>query len=399
MCTLTSRRVAVYTVPPLCLMLPASLLAGTYYTYTGNPYPPSYGCNPASLCTGTTPYLTITFYTTLSGSQLANLTYGSTGQISSTVTSFIVADHSFVTITPSSNSVAFNVNLSTDASGNPTAWAVYATALADNGAGGSENGCTTNQTYGCFGSVILGDQTTLYNPPNPTSTLYAEGSLIFEYPYDGTPGTWVLSPNPPVTINTSTVAFPAPSTFYSQTLSVTGGAGAPYTWSTSATAPPPAWLTLDSTGLLHGTPPAAGKYTFVAQAADSLGSPATPQTITVEVNLANTVITTNLPAGMAIVNISGVSCSTSNAICNAAVGGNGAADYYSANGAGQTTWSAPFNTVGQFLEYTIPPGTYTMRVIDPTDAAAMFSNLTSTELDVDGLELQRQQLCHALPCV
>jgi uncharacterized protein (TIGR03437 family) len=356
------------------LCLTGSLSAGTYYTYTGNPYPPSTGCGGAYVCNGTTPSLTITFYTTLSGSQLDNLAIGTTGQISSTVTSWTVTDHDDVTITPSSNSAAFTVNLTTDANGNPTAWTVYATATADNGAGGSEYGCTTDQIYGCFGSVLLGDQSSLNNPPNPTESLYADGNLVFEYPYNGTPGTWVLSQNPPITINTATVAFPAPNTFYSQTLSVTGGLGPPYTWSASANAPTPAWLTLDSTGVLHGTPPAAGAYTFAAQATDSMGNPSPLQTITVQVNLSNTVITTNLPVGMAIVNISGATSTPT-------VGGNGAADYYNPNGANQTTWAAPFNTVGQFLEYTIPPGTYTIRVIDPADAAVAFPALTQSQLN------------------
>ncbi len=279
----------------LCLMVPGLLQAGTYYTYTGNPYPPSTGCGGAYVCNGTTPSLTITFFTT--ATQLANLTMGSTGVISASVTSWTVTDNAAVTITQASNSAQLTVNLTTDDTGKPTAWTVYATATANNGAGGSENGCTTTLANSCPGGAV-GDQSTLNSP---SSSLYANGSNT------GTPGTWTVSSNPPLTINTSTVAFPGPNINYSQTLSVTGGAGGPYTWSTSPNSPPPGWLTLDSTGLLHGTPTAVGPVSFVAVASDVVGLPGPPQTITVEVNFGNTVITTNLPAGMAIVNISGVS--------------------------------------------------------------------------------------------
>ena len=60
----------------LCLILPVSMRAQTTFTYTGNPYPPSYGCGGNYVCNGTTPFITISFTTTLSLSQLANLTQG-----------------------------------------------------------------------------------------------------------------------------------------------------------------------------------------------------------------------------------------------------------------------------------------------------------------------------------
>lgn len=70
---------------------------------------------------------------------------------------------------------------------------------------------------------------------------------------------------------------------------------------------------------------------------------------------AGTIITSGLPAGDVIVNISGTA--------------DGAGVYDST----QTYWYQPFNLTGTLLEYTFQPGTYNFRVIDPADAASMFS--------------------------
>src|SRR5579871_2265400 len=72
-----------------------------------------------------------------------------------------------------------------------------------------------------------------------------------------------------------------------------------------------------------------------------------------------TVITANLPANMAIVNI------------------DGRADGSAAFNGDQSLWFQPFNTSSSLLEYTVQPGTYAFRVVNPSDAAAMFPSLTS----------------------
>jgi hypothetical protein len=76
---------------------------------------------------------------------------------------------------------------------------------------------------------------------------------------------------------------------------------------------------------------------------------------------AGTIITANLPADMAIINIS--------ATQDGSVSCNG----------DQSLWYQPFNTGGTLLEYTIQPGTYSFRVINPADAAQMFPSLTTGE--------------------
>jgi len=77
--------------------------------------------------------------------------------------------------------------------------------------------------------------------------------------------------------------------------------------------------------------------------------------------LAGTVITANLPPDTAIVNIDATQ--------------DGAATF---NG-DQSLWYHPFSTGGaaQLLEYTVQPGSYNFRVIDPADAAQLFPALTA----------------------
>ncbi len=75
---------------------------------------------------------------------------------------------------------------------------------------------------------------------------------------------------------------------------------------------------------------------------------------------AGTIITANLPPDTAIINI--------NATEDGATTFNG----------DQTLWYHPFSTGGaaQLLEYTLQPGSYTFRVVDPADAAQLFPALT-----------------------
>jgi hypothetical protein len=77
-----------------------------------------------------------------------------------------------------------------------------------------------------------------------------------------------------------------------------------------------------------------------------------------------TVITANLPANTAIINIGGTQ--------------DGAAI---SDGGDQPHWYEPFYTGGatQLLEYTVQPGTYSFRIVNPADAASLFPSLTSAQ--------------------
>jgi hypothetical protein len=76
---------------------------------------------------------------------------------------------------------------------------------------------------------------------------------------------------------------------------------------------------------------------------------------------AGTVITANLPANTAIVNIDGRA--------------DGAASF----DGGQTHWFHPFNTSSTLLQYTVQAGTYSFWPINPADAATRFPALTGAQ--------------------
>ncbi len=99
-------------------------------------------------------------------------------------------------------------------------------------------------------------------------------------------------------ITSSTLSSGTSGTAYSSTLQASGGT-APYTWSiTSGTLP--AGLTLSSTtGVISGTPTAAGTFSFTARVADS-ASPAQKTSATISLVVAPaslTIISSTLPSG------------------------------------------------------------------------------------------------------
>jgi len=77
--------------------------------------------------------------------------------------------------------------------------------------------------------------------------------------------------------------------------------------------------------------------------------------------LAGTIITTHLPANTAIINIDATK--------------DGANGYNS----GQSLWYSPFSTVNSLLEYTVTPGSYSFRIVNPADAAQLYPALTTAQ--------------------
>jgi hypothetical protein len=76
-----------------------------------------------------------------------------------------------------------------------------------------------------------------------------------------------------------------------------------------------------------------------------------------------TIVTTGLPSGDAIVNISGIA--------------DGTASYDPT----QTNFYSPFNVNGHLLEYTVQAETYSFRIVNPTDATSLFPALSAAQLD------------------
>ncbi len=81
---------------------------------------------------------------------------------------------------------------------------------------------------------------------------------------------------------------------------------------------------------------------------------------------AGTVITTNLPSNVEIVNINAQQ--------------DGAATYGGGN-TGQAFWYQPFGSgTNGLLSIPVTPGTYTFNIVDPQDASRQFPSLTATQL-------------------
>jgi arabinan endo-1,5-alpha-L-arabinosidase len=91
----------------------------------------------------------------------------------------------------------------------------------------------------------------------------------------GCGGSSSSSPAPtPLTVTTVTLAGGTVTVSYSAALAATGGAGTGYAWTVSAGVLP-GGLTLAGSGMLSGTPTAAGSFNFSAEVTDSSGASAT----------------------------------------------------------------------------------------------------------------------------
>jgi hypothetical protein len=104
----------------LCLVLPGSLRANTIYTYTGPAYT---SCSGTYTCNGTTPSLSITFETTLTGSQLDGLAPNT--NILTDIIKFDFTDGSGLNLNQGNGSLNSFV-VGTDSSGNITTWFIAA---------------------------------------------------------------------------------------------------------------------------------------------------------------------------------------------------------------------------------------------------------------------------------
>jgi hypothetical protein len=170
----------------LWLALPGALRADTTFTYTGNPYT---SCTGSFTCNGTTPYLTITFDTTLTGSQLDSLSGNPGYDISPYIISFTITDGEYVDIT-NSDALSFTFDINTSPTGSMESW--YITAIS---------GVISSPGFQCAqSSVGFTSYCTITDPSIPPGS--DESSLPFsgDFGYNLTSGTWseatITTPEP-----------------------------------------------------------------------------------------------------------------------------------------------------------------------------------------------------------
>jgi Putative Ig domain len=167
-------------------------------------------------------------------------------------------------------------------------------------------------------------------------------------------------------ISTSSLPSGIVSSAYSQSVAATGGI-TPYSWSTIAGSLPNGLLLNQSTGVIAGTPSAAGTFNFTVQVTDS-SSPThatATQALSITINPALAVSTTSLPNGTANVAYSQTLTAT-----------NGTTPYsWSISAGSLPSWANLSATTGAITGTPTAAGTFnfTIKVTDsasPTNATA-----------------------------
>jgi len=111
--------------------------------------------------------------------------------------------------------------------------------------------------------------------------------------------TIVISPGSSLNILPASLPTVTAGAPFSIQLSVTGGVSPYFLELTFQPNPPPPWLNLSSSGLLTGTPPSAGSYSFSLFAMDSMSS-SVEKTNTLNVGAPVVLVPTTLPNATAV---------------------------------------------------------------------------------------------------
>jgi large repetitive protein len=248
----------------------------------------------------------------------------------------------------------------------------------------TEPTATVGTSYS-FGGVFAAGGTPGYSyaltqgslPPgmtlNPTSGIISgaptqSGTFSFTAQATDSTGTQTLSPDlsitvdPEVPVSVTTTSLPNANqdSYYSETLSASGGA-VPYTWAITSGSLP-AGLTVNSYGVISGTPSSWGNFSFTVQATD-MSNPA--QTATGNVTLDVIPIP---PTTSVVVPATGASLSGTETVDATATAGVSQVQFELTGGTLTNSvvatasptyygWLANWNTIG------VPNGTYTLQSV------------------------------------
>jgi len=105
------------------------------------------------------------------------------------------------------------------------------------------------------------DKTLGLDPTGDASTLYRQDVFVVELASS-------IPPPPPVALSSTTLPYGRATVAYSTTLAATGGQGT-YAWSVTAGSLPTGLALNGATGVISGTPQAAGTYSFTMTVADA----------------------------------------------------------------------------------------------------------------------------------
>ncbi|NVN93216.1 MAG: putative Ig domain-containing protein [Desulfuromonadales bacterium] len=259
---------------------------------------------------GTTPYT----WTRSAGTLPTGLTLGTSGIISGTPTT--AGTYSFTVMvtdsaaTKASVTKAFSItvtaassalSITTSSLPNATTGNTYSQTL---GASGGKTPYTWSRSSGTLPTgLTLSTSGVIAGTPSATGTF----SFTVRVTDSSSPTVSVtkslsmtVSAPAALSISTSSLANATVGTAYSQTLAANGGR-TPYTWSRSS-GTLPTGLTLNSAGVISGTPTATGTFSFTARVRDSASTQASATkalTITVNANVPPLAISTSsLPNGV-----------------------------------------------------------------------------------------------------